>query len=104
MDLKFAHEGNVTWLSGIQKTERGNPWHSVQCFYNFVICLGDAKARATRYRLQSSPGEAHDSDAIGLSQVVDSSGPMGQANTAWIFLSRQFRIDSELTLKRGPRE
>ena len=34
-------------------------------------------------RLYSGPDEAHDSDGIGLSQVVDGSGPMGQAKYRW---------------------
>ncbi len=38
------------------------------------------------------------------SQWLTAPGRWGKQNTVGIFLSQPFRIDSELTLKRGPRE
>ncbi len=54
------------------------------------------------------PVQAHDSDGIGLSEVVDvtvdSSVPTGLAIYHWDLLISAVSDDSERTLKRGRRE
>ncbi len=45
----------------------------------FPVLQHDLRMPRPELDIDFNPGEAHDSDGIGLIQVVDGSGPMGQA-------------------------